>query len=626
MKDTLKQIQNTIDTHRLYTTVKEVSSYHRIQCTPTFRDAANYVLNTLHKEGIDAQILSYEADPSVWYLQSKMFKEWDLKEAFIELVEPNMMLADALGNPTSIVQRSYPCDFMDGKQLLYLNKGTDPSNYEGIDFTDKIVFFRENFDNYLWAMEKGAIGFVTDFIREVKGARTRYDLYDSLNYTSFWWKHTEDEVKTFGFVLTPKQGDILANLCLNAKEPLIVKGKVDATLYNGKMEVVEAKLPGETDEEVLLTAHLCHPKASCNDNASGVAATIEALRTIKYLIESGKLPKNKRTIKLVLMPEFTGTYAYLSDHTDYKKTVGAFNLDMVGGKQTRYYGPITLTDIPYSTPSFISALTELCLNLAGEEAPNLAGEMVNKTNYVVEPFSGGSDHTVYSDPTIGVPCCMLGQWPDLNYHTSTDTIDVIDPEVLAFSCRTATLFAYTLANLTLEDVKAIQTKAHVKLAQKLATVKTSDELEHVRSFFIESVKDYKRVIDLEDCFVENEVKYINAVCDATKVYKPLECTPALEDTRIFKRNFVGPIQDMSENVAANPQYKGAFEVYNKKCDELGIGFHNDATSLVLYYINGVNTVGDIAKKVECDKQENYDAFVECYIELLETMTLIEKVN
>jgi hypothetical protein len=41
-----------------------------------------------------------------------------------------------------------------------------------------------------WAIQQtGAIGFITDFMREMQPVRKRYDLGDALNYTSFWWKH-----------------------------------------------------------------------------------------------------------------------------------------------------------------------------------------------------------------------------------------------------------------------------------------------------------------------------------------------------------------------------------------------------------------------------------------------------
>ena len=46
-------------------------------------------------------------------------------------------------------------------------------------------------------------------------------------------------------------------------------------------------------------------------------------------------------------------------------------------------------------------------------------------------FSGGSDHVILSDPSIGVPTPMLIQWPDRFYHTSADTPDRTDPGSLA---------------------------------------------------------------------------------------------------------------------------------------------------------------------------------------------------
>ena len=63
-----------------FNNVKEVSSFHRIQATPGYRQAANYVCDKLIKEGIDAKVLSYEANDDQFYLNAKMFKEWDYKE------------------------------------------------------------------------------------------------------------------------------------------------------------------------------------------------------------------------------------------------------------------------------------------------------------------------------------------------------------------------------------------------------------------------------------------------------------------------------------------------------------------------------------------------------------------
>jgi hypothetical protein len=61
------------------------------------------------------------------------------------------------------------------------------------------------------------------------------------------------------------------------------------------------------------------------------------------------------------------------------------------------------------------------------------------------PFSGGSDHYILSDPSVGVPTPMLIQWPDRFYHTSADTPDRTDPGSLARAGSLAAIYAYWLA-------------------------------------------------------------------------------------------------------------------------------------------------------------------------------------
>lgn len=653
MRKQSELLRETIDQKRLFTTVKEVSSYHRIQASTMFREAANHCYNKLQKLGIPSQILSYDADPNVWYLQNKMFMEWDLKDAWLKLEDPDLLLADAVADPVSVIQKSYPYDFTEGVEFVYLSKGNNPEAYKDVDLKGKIIFVREAFNGYVdWAIkEKGAIGIVTDFIREVEGARTRNDLYESINYTSFWHTHAKDEPKTFGFVLSPKMGDKLAKIFDKQKADyekgekdtpnLRVTGKVDTSLYPGKIEVVEAWLPGETDEEVLISAHLCHPKSSANDNASGVATAIESLRALKHLMDAGKLERNKRTIKIILIPEFTGTYAYLSDDTKYKKCVGAINMDMVGGKQTRAYGPITLTSLPYSTPSFINDLTAVCMDYAGEEAPSIDGNKVPLTNHTIELFTGGSDHTVFSDPTIGVPCCMIGQWPDLNYHTATDTLDVIDSAVLAYSCHIAALYAYTLANLDYKDLKEVQNKAHVLLSKRLSYVvelvnngyeeeKASKLVNHIEEYYINSVKDYKRVLDVEDSVLDKEVKLIASTVQQIRDYLELS-TPTYkdDDKRVFVRDFVGPIHSLSDCADLRLENKDLLKEYKDICDNvMGKCFFApvyNVESMIVYYIDGKNTVSDIIEKVNCDQLGEYDEIVVKFIELLEAMNMAHTI-
>ena len=97
---------------------------------------------------------------------------------------------------------------------------------------------------------------------------------------SFHHYTEESEAALRGFALTPRMGKELRTACLSlGKEGKYPRArfKIDASFENGFLENVEAVIPGESQEEVLLTAHLCHPRSSVNDNASGAACAAEVL-------------------------------------------------------------------------------------------------------------------------------------------------------------------------------------------------------------------------------------------------------------------------------------------------------------------------------------------------------------
>ena len=140
MRQISELLKQAVEPKRLYTVVKEVSSYHRIQASTGFRAAANYCKQTLDQLGIESRIISYKSAPEIWYLQNKMFMEWDLKSAWLKLNEPEVMLCDAQVEPISIIQKSYPVDFTSGVELVYLSKGNHPEAYQDVDLKGKIIF------------------------------------------------------------------------------------------------------------------------------------------------------------------------------------------------------------------------------------------------------------------------------------------------------------------------------------------------------------------------------------------------------------------------------------------------------------------------------------------------------
>ena len=67
-------------------------------------------------------------------------------------------------------------------------------------------------------------------------------------------------------------------------------------------------------------------------------------------------------------------------------------------------------------------------------------------NYRILPYSGGSDHVIFTDSSVVVPSVMLGHWPDPFQHTSQDTPDKTDPTELKRAMFVALGAALTLAN------------------------------------------------------------------------------------------------------------------------------------------------------------------------------------
>jgi aminopeptidase-like protein len=80
---------------------------------------------------------------------------------------------------------------------------------------------------------------------------------------------------------------------------------VDATLEPGELTYAELVIPGERTDEVMFTAHLCHPSIA-NDNLSGLAVATEVARTLQ------SLPSRRYTYRFLFAPGTIGSITWLS--------------------------------------------------------------------------------------------------------------------------------------------------------------------------------------------------------------------------------------------------------------------------------------------------------------------------
>ena len=108
----IQKIKHAVNPQRAFDYVREISRYHRIQASPGYRAAAEWVANRLQQDGFEVKIHSYPANPYQSYFNSKMFQEWDCKGGQLSLVTPEeKLLADYSLDPLGICPKSYGMDF-----------------------------------------------------------------------------------------------------------------------------------------------------------------------------------------------------------------------------------------------------------------------------------------------------------------------------------------------------------------------------------------------------------------------------------------------------------------------------------------------------------------------------------
>ncbi len=504
-KKVLRCIDEEFSGDRAKQFVGKIMSYHRIQATPGFREAAKYCQKVLFKFGLKSEILTYPADCKSKYWSLNSFEEWDASEATLHIIKPEKhrkKLADFNDLKISLIQRSAPTE--SEAEVVVLEDGEDSSEYENVDVKGKIVLTRGDLRRvYDLAVEKfGAIGIIFDGMKEVKPIRHRMDIPDAVQYSSFWW--TKNDRKCFGFVLSPKEGERLRKLIKerikNNELPIRVKAKVNSKFYEGNFEVVSAIVPGETDEEIIIISHLCHPQGTANDNASGSATNLEIARTINKLINDGKLQKPKRSIRFLWVPEMTGTFAFLATQEErIPKMIAAINLDMVGENQDICKSSFLVERTPDSNSSFVNDLVGRIRDEFTKDTKNPFGAgRFASFKYATTSFSGGSDHYILSDPTVGISCPMLIQWPDKFYHTSLDTLEKVDPEMLRRIGIIAATYSYFLANAGEEET--------VWLANEML----SKSKRKILKFIQEKITEVSSIKDSKKFKVESKHKKIAA--------------------------------------------------------------------------------------------------------------------
>jgi len=359
---------------------------------------------------------------------------WDAEMGELWIMKPNKRkIADLKEIAASLCSGSTTTDVT--AELVYVGPGNRDSFYEGKDVKGKIVLVNGSPGGAQpLAVEKfGALGLIA-----YASSHPEFDP-DEVGWNSV--RSSESMKKTFGFMISTRLGNDLRDQ-LERGAKIEVRAAAKAQMVPYKEQMVEGLIKGKDfpNEELVFTAHLYEgfAKQGANDDISGCVAILETARTLQKLMDDGKIPPLKRSVRFLFVPEISGTQAYLRKYPDIAARFFAdINEDMVGEGLIKNQSMMELIQTPASLPTYLNDVMRDLFEWVGTTQRNNERSEAylpiwsptgsrDPFYYVIDPYSGGSDHVVFADSGIRVPAVMLIVWPDQWYHSSGDLPDKSD--------------------------------------------------------------------------------------------------------------------------------------------------------------------------------------------------------
>jgi len=190
--------------------------------------------------------------------------------------------------------------------------------------------------------------------------------------------------------------------------------RVDSTLADGHLTYGEHLVEGQTQDEVLISCHVCHPSLA-NDNLSGIAVASRLAR----LLGQGRRPRY--SYRFLFIPGTIGSITWLARNQDNLGRVRhGLVLSGVGDP-----GGFTYKRSRRGDTEIDRAVAHV-LGRSGRDH-----QLVDFSPY-------GYDERQYCSPGFNLPVGRLGRTPFATYpqyHTSADDLDFVGPAQLQESLQ-----------------------------------------------------------------------------------------------------------------------------------------------------------------------------------------------
>jgi hypothetical protein len=460
LKTLIQAIRSGVHSDQAMDFMRRLYSMDRWFTFPKFAETTEYLKGTMTGMGLQqVETLAAPADGTSQFGYWTEPLAWDVKEARLEILDPAVpdterTLADYQKVPCSVCMWSGPTPPEGITAQVVDLKEAKPEAIAKLDLHGKLALTPEkvNAAELKWPLAKaGALGAINTFTENPS-------LPDGRDWVNAWgdngWGFTKGSTPLLCFAITPREAALVRRL-LAENGSVRVKATVESRYYNGPYPYATAVIPGTDAEEVLTLGHTSEQGAE--DNATGVAAILEAAATLNRLITSGKLPRPRRTIRILTMPEMYGSMHYVATHSDrMHRTIAAFCLDT----------PASSYELPGTEYSFImnpqvasSYVDAFILKVAEDyfSTVDLGGprdyiRLVGRPWHWV-PFTTGTD-SYLGDPTIGVPNVLVyGGSGVTTHHNSEDTPNRVDSRSLRDLSILDAAFLYYLANAGREEAR-----------------------------------------------------------------------------------------------------------------------------------------------------------------------------
>jgi aminopeptidase-like protein len=188
--------------------------------------------------------------------------------------------------------------------------------------------------------------------------------------------------------------------------------RIDSSLEHGSLTYAECYLPGETDDEILISCHCCHPSMA-NDNLSGIALATQLADHLRGL-------RLRNSYRFLFIPGTIGSITWLARNEERVQHIKAGLVAVCVGDP----GHPTYKRSRQGDALIDRAAAHV---LKHSEQPH---RIVDFSPY-------GYDERQYCSPGFDLAVGSLSRTPHneyAEYHTSADDLSLVRAEYLADSC------------------------------------------------------------------------------------------------------------------------------------------------------------------------------------------------